>query len=544
MDSDKQHEFKEGNKQHELKESDKYSEFKSYPFKHDYPELVDKYSFEKKNLTVNKSKINFVVTHANCTDGFMSATVVRLWMKKNGINIDNVTFYSAYMGADFTKLPELMKDKYVVICDFSFQKTLFSEMIAATNGNILILDHHKTAQKNLQDIKEEYLTFDMTHSGAFLTWVYFFGFNNVPKAILYVEDNDIWIKALPFTKEFTAHIYQKDFEYDAYEKYFDDCYLTETVFPIGSGMIIQNDMICSQLAKKCIPNFLEINGRYYFAACLNSMGILKSELGNHVLGIYKHANFSMIYAHEPFGANTTISYRSMNDRTDTTEIAKIQGGGGHRNASGAFAPHKIDNPPGRLLDSYRAYYMLDNVYTRDINERKFILLNTACTGKHLIQYLLQERYFNDEHLSKNKTRLDKNLPGFQEGLFCRRNNLNNPDLDEVYSGAIAWFYDGANKKYNMIAKFLPNVLNETTLKALLDNSSKAESFMESFAKVATSLSITTNNDMLKKYILKYEFVKPDMHKFSFSDGTTIEEFLTMLTANSLTFSTITIPIMR
>src|SRR5579883_2893785 len=98
----------------------KTNDYDSYVFKHDHSELEDKYDYSKKRLKENNKKINFVVTHGGCTDGFMSATIVQMWMKDNGILTDpeNVTFYDAYYGADFSKLPDLMKDKYVIICDF------------------------------------------------------------------------------------------------------------------------------------------------------------------------------------------------------------------------------------------------------------------------------------------------------------------------------------------------------------------------------------------------------------------------------------------
>jgi hypothetical protein len=259
-------------------------------------------------------------------------------------------------------------------------------------------------------------------------------------------------------------MFAQKFDFDEYEKFFSDTYLIEKTFPVGKGMVLQNDAMIGQLAKKCIVNFMEIGGRYYFVAYLNSAGLLRSELGNQVLNVHKNANFSMIYAHDPYFGSTAISYRSLDDRSDSTEISKINGGGGHRNASGASIPFKVDNPQGRVIDAYRTYYMLENLYSVNKNGKIFLLLNTACTGKHNVRYLMQERFVNDEGLVKNKSRTDKNLPGFQEGLFCMRNRTNDQNLDEVYSGAITWHYDGFNDRYDLTAKFLPDVLNVDALK--------------------------------------------------------------------------------
>ncbi|VBB17803.1 DHH family phosphohydrolase [Yasminevirus sp. GU-2018] len=464
-------------------------DFRTFKFQHAYPELEAKYAFEGKRLSQNKNKINFVVTHGNCSDGFMSSTIVRRYLREQGVDLSTVTFYNAYYGNDFSKLPEMMKDKYVVICDFSFPKFLFDKMVEATNGNILILDHHMTAQKSLQDVPSEFLTFDMKHSGAFITWVYFFGFDNVPKTVLYVEDNDIWTKKLPQTREFTAYMFSRKFDYDEYEKFFDDTYLLEQAFPVGSGMVMQNDAYIEQLNKKSIPQLVELNGRYYFVSCLNTP-ILKSELGNYVLTVHKNANLSMMYSHDPYYGNTAISYRSMDDRSDSTEIAKINGGGGHRNASGAGIPFMVNSPPGRVVDQYRAYFMLDSVYETTISEKHFLALNTATTAKYMVAYLMQERFINDEGKVRNKPRTDAGLPGYQEGLCVMRNRYENPDYDRVYSGAYGWSFDGFTNTNKITLKTLPGVINAEKLANIqLDGSVKVDELKNNVYVITAPASI-------------------------------------------------------
>lgn len=435
--------------------------FESYQFNQSYLELETEYDFESKKLTSFKSKINFVVSHGCCSDGFMSATIVKMYLQQQSVNIDDVTFYHAQYGSDFSKLPELMKDKYVVICDFSFTEQLFNSMIEATNGNILVLDHHKTAQENLHNVPKEYVTFDMNHSGAFLTWTYFFGFNNVPKAVLYVEDNDIWTKKLPLTKEFTSYMFSVDFNFEQYEKFFDDKYLVDTVFPTGSGMVIQNDSLLKIIGKKGIPKFVELNDRYYFIACVGCY-VLKSDLGNYLLSVYKNSNLSMVFSHDQFTQSTTISYRSANDRSDCTEIAKTHNGGGHRNASGAKVFYEVSAPPGRVIDPHRAYFMLENVYEIHINgykEYKFLALNTSTMGKHFVRYLMQERFINNDGLKLNQKRTDESLPGYQEGMYVMRNNLEHPTYDAVYDGAFAYYH--TQHKTHIVFKALDGVVSDS-----------------------------------------------------------------------------------
>lgn len=473
--------------------------FDTYEFKQNYPELEELYNFKNKRLTSNINKINFVVTHGKCSDGFMSEIVVRMFLLKIGIDLDTVIFYHAYYNTDFSKLPEMMKDKFVIICDFSFQKTIFDKMVETTNGNILILDHHKTAQKMLQDIPAEYLVFDMKHSGAFITWTYFFGFLNVPKAILYVEDNDIWTKKLPHTREFTSYMFSQPFEFDQYVKLFNDAYLIETVFPTGKGMVIQNDAHLKELDKKCIPYFVQIKNRYYFVACVNNAGLLTSDIGNFVLGTFKNANFSMIYSHNQFTGNTNISYRSLDDRTDASEIAKVNGGGGHRNACGSgYVPYRVDTPPGRIVDSYKTYFALNEIYEVNINNDKFLALNSSMNKKHLAQYLMQERFFNDENVTKNCDRITNNLPGYQEGMFCMKNRYENPTYDAHYKGAYIWHYDGMHNIFKFVIKTLPETITADKVKTFENLNISVKIIKNDLFKFESNF---TPEDIIKRFYL-------------------------------------------
>lgn len=469
--------------------------FQNYPFKHSYPELVSVYDYQRKRLTQNMTKINFVVTHGNCSDGFTSSTIVRMYLKSIGVDLGTVTFFDAFHGSDFSKLPDMMRDKFVIICDFSFSKVLFDKMVDATHGNILVLDHHKTAQEALKDVLPGYLVFDMNHSGAFITWTYFFGFDNVPKAVLYVEDNDIWTKKLPKTLEFTAYMFSRKFDFDEYEKFFDDKYLTDVVFPTASGMVLQNKTNLADLTKSCIPQFIQTSdGRYYFVACINSAGLLRSDLGNFVFTKYKNANLSMVYSHNQYVHSTSISYRSLDDRSDSTEIAKLNGGGGHRNASGASIPFMVTGPPGRLIDSYRAYFMLDDLYEVDVGNDtkslKFLALNSSSVKKHLAKYLMQDRFINKDGEIKNKVRSLNSLPNFQEGMFCMRQRLENPTYDCVYTGAYVWHYDGHNDTYKTTVKVLPKTFYPTKIDELSESVCKIVDLKNDLYEIETSGNIT------------------------------------------------------
>jgi len=76
--------------------------------------------YDFKNKKLDKNKINYVITHGSCPDGFMSATIIKMWLISQKIDINKIIFINAYYGTDYSQLPNEVKDKYVLICDFSF----------------------------------------------------------------------------------------------------------------------------------------------------------------------------------------------------------------------------------------------------------------------------------------------------------------------------------------------------------------------------------------------------------------------------------------
>jgi oligoribonuclease NrnB/cAMP/cGMP phosphodiesterase (DHH superfamily) len=76
--------------------------------------------------------------------------------------------------------------------DFSYKKPVMLEL-ASKATKITVLDHHKTAEADLQELlmdrdSKVFGTFDMSHSGAYLSWDYFHPTKLVPSIIGYVED--------------------------------------------------------------------------------------------------------------------------------------------------------------------------------------------------------------------------------------------------------------------------------------------------------------------------------------------------------------------
>ena len=109
---------------------------------------------------IDPHSIDLVIYHANCTDGFGAAYAA--W-KLLG---DRATYYAAKYG----EAPPDVKDKCVVVLDFSYDNATTKRLIADAKS-FLVIDHHKSAMIELHDVTCTH--FDMNHSGAMLSWKFF-----------------------------------------------------------------------------------------------------------------------------------------------------------------------------------------------------------------------------------------------------------------------------------------------------------------------------------------------------------------------------------
>lgn len=373
-------------------------------------------------LLIKPSEVDLVIYHGKCPDGFTSALAAYNYFKNtNGLNdMGNLV---EYFPASFNQAPPDVTNKNVLICDFSYKKNILLNMISQAK-KLAVIDHHLSAEIELSDISDDYKVFDMNHSGAYLTWKFFYPDNDVPLFVKYIEDNDIWIKKLPFTEEITCYNHSMPFEFEEYIKMLDDSYIENVAKPIGIGMKTQNDIHIKNALNYCTQSFVKIDNDYYIVAYINST-ILKSEVGNKALSKYPYCDFSAIYSiDDDF---TTISLRSCNDKTNVSQIATKFGGGGHRNASGIS-----------VYNSYRLpVYHIDNGATSKLLESNFIeiyydstilkvnpgSINPKILGKYLMQQVVVAVQEKDK---------DKDKQTLQKCCSIMRTKLNDNTFYKVF----------------------------------------------------------------------------------------------------------------
>jgi oligoribonuclease NrnB/cAMP/cGMP phosphodiesterase (DHH superfamily) len=148
------------------------------------------------------------IYHGNCADGFGAAWVVK----------------RAYPEAEFhagvyQSPPPDITGRDVIIVDFSYKRPVLLEMALIANS-ILIIDHHKTAAEDLggRELPSKIITvFDMEHSGAILTWNFFFPKEAAPTLLKHIEDRDLWKFALAGTREIQAAVFSYPYDFAVWD---------------------------------------------------------------------------------------------------------------------------------------------------------------------------------------------------------------------------------------------------------------------------------------------------------------------------------------
>lgn len=266
-----------------------------------------------------------VLYHGNCFDGMAAAWAA--WRKfGNSAEYKPVTYGPK-------DINEMMQDCYenanindeLYIVDFSFPR----EVLEALHNKVVklvVLDHHKTAQKDLEGL--DYCIFDMEKSGARLAWEYFHPNLGIPRLVQYIEDRDLWRFKLEhscyvnaFIQSFPMFIEQYDYLDMSIETSFDDC--------VSEGIGIErykNTMVETM----CKYYYLGKIGDYEVP--IVNATILFSEVGNRLCQLYPQYPFAAYYTVKKNGSYQW-GLRSIGD-FDVSVVAKQYGGGGHKNAAG------------------------------------------------------------------------------------------------------------------------------------------------------------------------------------------------------------------
>ena len=281
-----------------------------------------------------------VIYHANCWDGFCAAWLMR-----------RVFPDAEFFPAQYGHSPPDVAGKEVYIVDFSYKRAVMKGL-CCTAKSITVLDHHKTAQAELEYLAEDCqhdalcvpsITFDMNKSGGRLAWEWvwdrlysrfsdLFGNGetvtkeNPPWLVQYTEDRDLWRWALPDSREITAALRTFPLDFALWDKMGQEPrFWKERLLADGVAIRRYEQLLIDQHVEHARE--IEMDG--HKVLCANAT-VLFSDIAGELA---KDRPFGVCYFDRQDGKRQ-FSLRSRDGGVDVSEIAKAHGGGGHRNAAG------------------------------------------------------------------------------------------------------------------------------------------------------------------------------------------------------------------
>jgi|2_EtaG_2_1085320.scaffolds.fasta_scaffold00029_103 oligoribonuclease NrnB/cAMP/cGMP phosphodiesterase (DHH superfamily) len=268
------------------------------------------------------SKIR-VLYHASCFDGFCAA-----WVAWNHLTGDDIQFIPVQYSQP---VPLDLEDAVVYILDFSYNKETMHR-ICDRARQVICLDHHKTAEAELENIETGQertsfdnltLVFDMTKSGARLTWEHFQNEAVPPWQVLYTEDRDLWKWELPGSREVNDGLRTYPFDFKIWnELYSDDVFEAGIILSRYLELIVEGakeNAVMINIPHCDVP--VPVVNCTMRDVISDLAGQLAEETG--VGGTYfVHGDGYYVY-----------SLRSRGE-IDVSAIAKMHDGGGHAKAAG------------------------------------------------------------------------------------------------------------------------------------------------------------------------------------------------------------------
>lgn len=285
-----------------------------------------------------------VFYHDKCMDGFTAAWAI--WTRWGNA--------PEYVARNYGMEPRIdAAGKHVLIVDFSFPREHLEALIVTGAKSVVILDHHKTAQADLEpyaiddagfpgfeegDVQRAIqvhgpilAVFDMERSGAGLAWDFAHGLGDRPQLVNLVEDRDLWRFDFGDGSKF-LHLALTSGE-TSFERWNEADEDIDGFIARGQAIAAYRDSLVDEIVERA--STITINGE-------TGVGVdcpygLASDVGHRLLDDWPDASFAAAIVR----GERTISYslRSRDDRADVSALAKQFGGGGHRNAAGFKVPN-------------------------------------------------------------------------------------------------------------------------------------------------------------------------------------------------------------
>lgn len=284
--------------------------------------------------------VSHVLYHANCIDGFGAAWVVKEYDKLigQGLRIEKLKeavgpIHGGVPAVEYIPVkygdepPLLPKGASVAIVDFSYKRAILEELRGKVS-ELVVLDHHATAERDLQGLS--YAKFDMKKSGIGMTWDHYFPEKPRNWLVTLIEDYDLWKFEQVATKQVVAALttYPQEMGiWDAFERR-------------GIGEALREGEVALRLINQIAENIstgarlVRLDG-YVVPAV--QVRIPRSEVADVLANWYPEYPFTLCYCDTKDGKR----YYSLKSRpksggkeVDLSRLAEKFDGGGHKTAAG------------------------------------------------------------------------------------------------------------------------------------------------------------------------------------------------------------------
>jgi oligoribonuclease NrnB/cAMP/cGMP phosphodiesterase (DHH superfamily) len=260
-----------------------------------------------------------VLYHDNCPDGFGAA-----WAAWLALGDD-----AEYRGVSYGQappVPEEVRERLVYVLDFSYPRQVLLDLKSEA-GNLLVLDHHATAQESLAGLP--FCEFDLNRSGATMAWDHFVqGIRHRHRGLTrkfseYLTDRDLWRFELPMSREVSAAVwsYPRDFVV-----WTDLSNRIGSLKDEGRHILRFKEQLVEQMVAHA--EMRDIGG--YLVPVANAT-VAYSEVGEALCKKFPDAPFAAYYMDRPGGVR---QWGARSRGFDVSKVAKELGGGGHPTAAG------------------------------------------------------------------------------------------------------------------------------------------------------------------------------------------------------------------
>lgn len=280
--------------------------------------------------------MNLCIYHGGCTDGVASAWVVWNYLRKMGER-ELWRFHPGVYGGD-PPWDSMDEESHVYLVDFSYKRPVMEKLIADA-AMVTVLDHHKTAQVELEPLLETRKlagSFDMNRCGALMAWDWFFPNKDVPSLMMAIDAQDRW------TQERDAPLIMALRSY-AHAPVDDSPEAFDTLMKLWNWLMQAETMTTLRQDAKAIHRYYRMRveetknhaklvklDEFRFPA-VNAPYHLASDVAGELAEDSPHG-FAAVWWQNRDG-QVSFSLRSRGD-FDVSELAAKHGGGGHRNAAG------------------------------------------------------------------------------------------------------------------------------------------------------------------------------------------------------------------